>query len=65
MHLVGVHLGAQCGIDLLVAADGALAFKFGRDDGGIPVAAVAFEFEVLAAQAGGYQGLELVCCLGV
>jgi hypothetical protein len=36
-----------------VARDGALAFEFGRDDGGKPVAAVALDFEVFAGQAGG------------
>ena len=60
MHLVGLHLLAQRGIDTLVALDGPPAFKLGRHDGGVPVAAVAAELDVLAWQSGGDDGLELI-----
>jgi hypothetical protein len=40
MHFVIGHFGAQRGVYALVALNGALALELGRDDGGIPVAAV-------------------------
>ena len=43
MHLVGLHAVAQRGIDLLVALNGALAFKGSRHNGGKPVATIALE----------------------
>ena len=48
MHLVGVHFRAQRGVHALVALDGALALELGRDNGRVPVAAVAFERDVFA-----------------
>eukprot|EP01137_Pigoraptor_chileana_P029746 Opistho-2@15329 len=41
MHLVGVHFRTEGGVDPLVALDGALALEFGRDDGRVPMSAVA------------------------
>jgi hypothetical protein len=43
VHLIVLHLAAQRGIHALVARNGALALELGRDDGGIPVAPIAFE----------------------
>ncbi|MNT93513.1 hypothetical protein D3C72_2350090 [compost metagenome] len=60
MHLVGVHFLAQRGVDQLVALDQALAFKRGRDDGGKPVAAIAFQRDMVAGQARGNDVLEFV-----
>ena len=46
MHLVGLHAAAERGVHALVPLDGTLALELGRHDGGIPVAAVAFEREM-------------------
>ena len=60
MHFIGMHAGAQGGVDLLVALDQALAFEHRGHNGGVPVASVALEFAVVAGDACGDQGLELV-----
>ena len=58
MDLVGLQPPAQRGIDALMPLDQALAFESAGDNGGIPVPAVAGEFEVLARQACGNDGLK-------
>ena len=52
---------AQGSVNLLVALDGALALKGGRDDEGEPVPAIALHLQVLAGQSGGDQGLDFFC----
>ena len=65
MYLVGFDSLAQGGIDALMALDEALALKFAGDQGGIPVAAIALDFEVLAGQASRDLRLEFLCGHGV
>ena len=60
MHLVGMHFRTQGRVDPLMALNRALALEFGRDDGGVPVAAIALERDVLAREMGLDQGLEFV-----
>jgi hypothetical protein len=62
MHFIGLHFGAQGGVHTLVSRNGAFAFKFCRHHGGVPMAAVTFEFQVLAHQAGGNKGFDLIGC---
>ena len=47
------HAVAQRGVDDLVALDRALAREGRRDDDGLEVLAIAFDFEVGAFEAGG------------
>jgi hypothetical protein len=42
-----------------VALDGAPTFKFGRYHGGIPMAAIAIDLQVVTGHASGNQGFEL------
>ena len=61
MHFVIGQFGAQRGIYALVALNGPLALELGRDDGGIPMAAVALQRDVIAGQACGDDVFKLVC----
>ena len=61
MHLVVVHLVAQCGVNLLVAANESQPFKLFGHNHGLPVAAVTTHFQVLARKSGGNHGLNLFC----
>ena len=54
------HSIAQCRVDPLVAAHAAQAFEFRRHDGREEVAAVTFDFQVFAAQAGGDELADLI-----
>ena len=58
MHFIGLDSSAQCGIDLLMPLNQALAFKAAGHNGGIPMLAVARQLDVLARQAAGDDGLE-------
>ncbi len=58
MHLVRVHFRTEGGVDPLMPPDRALAFEFRRDDGGVPMAAIAFQRDVFARQPGGNDGFE-------
>jgi hypothetical protein len=60
MNLVGVHFRTQRGIDSLMALDGSLALELRGHDQRRPVTAVAIDFKVLAGQAGGDQGTQLI-----
>ncbi|MNL75946.1 hypothetical protein D3C87_2018300 [compost metagenome] len=61
MHFVGVHFGAQRGVHALVALNGAFALEVGRNDGGIPVAAITFQRDVFTGKARSDDVFELVC----
>ena len=52
LDLVARHLVAQGGVHALVARNQALAFKLGRNDDGIPMAAIALQGDVVARQVG-------------
>ena len=58
MHFIGLDTSAQCGIDLLMPLNQALAFKAAGHNSGIPMLAVARQLDVLARQAAGDNGLE-------
>src|SRR5213075_1923094 len=62
MYLVGTHSLTQRGVNPLMALDQALAFEFGGDHHGAPVAAVAGHFEMFAGKARGDEGLKFFGC---
>jgi hypothetical protein len=64
MNLIGLHFLAQSGVHLLVALDQAQALKLGGHDGGVPMAAITLDTQVLAGQLAGDDGLELIGCHG-
>ena len=53
MHFVCVHFRTERGIDPLMALNGTFALELGRNNDGVPMAAVALQFEVLTGQVGG------------
>jgi hypothetical protein len=65
MDFVGLHPTTQRGIDTLMPLNQALAFKDAGDDGGIPMSAVARQFDVLAVNIGTDEGLKFVAGHGV
>ena len=62
MNLVRVHFRTQGSVDPLMALDGPLALEFRRDNGGVPMPAIAFELDVIAFQTGGDDGFQFGCC---
>ena len=60
MYLVGLHTATQCGVNALVALNQALPLKGTGDNGGVPMPAIAREFNVFAVQAGTDDGLEFL-----
>jgi hypothetical protein len=59
MNFVVVHFVAQSGIHLLVTANQAQSFKMDRHHHGLPMAAIAADFNVVAGQACCNHGLYL------
>ena len=58
MDFIGLDAATQRRIDLLMSLNQALAFKAAGHNRGIPVLAIARQFNVIARQSAGNDGLE-------